>query len=410
MSRFDIAKRIIERLTEAGFTALFAGGWVRDFLLDHPSDDIDIATNAMVDDIERLFPKTIPVGINFGIIIIVEEGHQFETATFRKEEGYKDGRRPTKVEKASVEEDAKRRDFTINGMFYDPINNQILDYVEGKEDLEKGIIRAIGNAHERFIEDRLRMIRAVRYASRFKFSIEEETLKAILDHSHTLFPAVARERIWNEFKKMASYAHFDTALITLHLLNLLPVIFPSLMNVETEEIEKRVARIPEFPEDAPVIAKLLELFPEASLEDKLELCDALKLSNSDRDFITYYHESFITLIASKNRERELWNWAHLYAHPLFPMTLKVLAIHLPLDERQAFLQEHHMREKALEVAIGNIQNKTPILNSAHLREAGIENGIAMGKLLKEGERIAINESISDPKAIVAKLKKTALWP
>src|SRR3990167_6673565 len=115
-----IARRIVERLKEKGFIAYFAGGWVRDFLMKHPSDDIDIATTASVEEVRALFEKTIPVGIAFGIVIVVEEGHPFEVATFRKERGYLDGRRPTKVEPASPQEDAQRRDFTINGLFYAP--------------------------------------------------------------------------------------------------------------------------------------------------------------------------------------------------------------------------------------------------------------------------------------------------
>ena len=242
MPTFHIANKIVKKLYEEGYTAYFAGGWVRDFLMHRTSDDIDIATEASVEDVQRIFPKTIPVGVNFGIVIVVEEGHQFEVATFRKDEGYRDGRRPISVASADAKQDAERRDFTINGMFYDPMQQEIIDYVEGKKDIEKGIIRAIGNPHERFLEDRLRMIRAVRYASRFHFSIESETLKAILDHSDALFPAVAIERVWNEFCKIAAYPHFDIALITLHRLNLLPVIFPLLKDIPIEEIQSRARR------------------------------------------------------------------------------------------------------------------------------------------------------------------------
>ena len=145
-----IAKTIVEKLKANGHTAYFAGGWVRDFLLQRPSDDIDIATSASVEEIQSIFPKTIPVGISFGIVIVVEKGHQFEVATFRQDKGYADGRRPTHIDKATPEEDAKRRDFTINGMFYDPTTEEVFDYVGGKDDLKKGIIKAIGDPHERF--------------------------------------------------------------------------------------------------------------------------------------------------------------------------------------------------------------------------------------------------------------------
>ncbi len=394
MSHYDVGVSVVKKLYEEGFIAYFAGGWVRDFLMDHPSDDIDIATSARVEEVQKLFPKTIPVGVNFGIVIVVEEGHQFEIATFRKDEGYKDGRRPISISEATPEEDAKRRDFTINGMFYDPLQEKLYDYVGGQEDLKEGIVRAIGNPHERFLEDRLRMIRAVRYASRFHFLIENETLKAILDHADALFPAVAIERVWNEFTKMAAFSNFDTALATLHHLNLLPMIFPTLKEVSTEEIEKRVENLPHFPEEAPIIAKILELFPGATLKEREALCSYLKLSKKELDFVRYYTRF------QEMKEGELYDWAHLYAHPHYGVCLKIVAVHLALDERQDFLQEHHMRFHSLEKAITKIQNKEPFLTSEDLRKAGVKDGPQMGALLKKGERIAINEGLESPEAIL----------
>ena len=287
----DAATRVVKKLVNAGFTAYFAGGWVRDFLLKRPSDDIDIATSASVEEIQALFPKTIPVGVAFGIVIVVQDHFQFEVATFRKERGYVDGRRPTSIEKATAEEDAQRRDFTINGMFYDPMTEMLLDFVDGEKDLRKGIIRAIGSPHERFSEDRLRMMRAVRYSTRFDFPIEAETLKAIAAHAHSLLPAVAMERVWQEFKKMSQFAHFDKGLVILHQLGLLSTIFPSLASVSTEEIEKRTLPIDSFPKDTPAIAELLELFPAQSLQQDLELCDYLKLSNQEREIVTFLHRT-----------------------------------------------------------------------------------------------------------------------
>ena len=150
------ARKVIDKLVLEGHTAYYAGGYVRDRIMGHPSDDIDIATTAPVEIVQTLFKKTIPVGVQFGIVIVVMDGHQFEVATFRKEEEYKDGRRPTKIEPATPEEDAVRRDFTINGMFYDPTTGEVIDYIDGKKDIKHRIIRAIGNPKERFMEDRLR--------------------------------------------------------------------------------------------------------------------------------------------------------------------------------------------------------------------------------------------------------------
>ncbi|NGX50649.1 MAG: CCA-adding enzyme [Chlamydiae bacterium] len=409
MDIYSTALALVKKLYEEGFTAYFAGGWVRDLLMNFPSDDIDIATNASVEDIKRIFPKTIPVGALFGIIIVVEEGHQFEVATFREDQGYRDGRRPIGVKPANREEDAKRRDFTINGMFYDPLKEKLYDFVDGQEDIKRGVIRAIGNPHQRFLEDRLRMIRAVRYSSRFHFSIESETLKAILDHADALFPAVAMERIWNEFSKMAAFSNFDVALTTLHRLNLLSVIFPSLKDLPTSEIKKRLRTLPTFPEESPVIAKVLELFPSATLEEKKELCFYLKLSNQERNFTIFYHNAQTILKLEKERERESYEWAHFYAHPSFPICLKIIATHLALEKRQDFLQEHHIRADSLDEAIQKIHSQTPFLSSEELRKAGVPNGREMGLLLKEGERLAINESLKTPQEIIDRLKKTPLW-
>lgn len=401
MSHYDVAVSVVRTLFEAGHTAYFAGGWVRDFLMDHPSDDIDIATSASVDEVQKLFPKTIPVGVSFGIVIVVQDGHQFEVATFRKDQGYKDGRRPIGVEKAEPEEDAERRDFTINGMFYDPIHDELYDYVGGQEDLKKGIVQAIGNPHERFLEDRLRMIRAVRYASRFHFQIETETLKAILDHANDLFPAVAIERVWNELTKMAAFPNFDKALVSLARLSLLSVIFPSLKETSPESIQERVQKIPEYPDETPVILKLLELFPYTTLKEQEALCSYLKLSNQDLTFVRFYSQTQDVLLSNQTLERA--DYAYLYAHPHYPLCLKMIAIHFPLDKRQDFLQKHHIQFNTLKPHIERLQNKTPLLTSAHLRNAGIPDGPKMGALLKQGERLAINQDLSSPEEILKQL-------
>src|ERR1039457_3219469 len=168
-----IAKKIAERLQSAGFAAFWVGGCVRDFLLGREPQDFDIATDARPEQVEKLFKKTIPVGKKVGVIIIVEEGHQFQVATFRAEADYQDGRRPEKIIFANAEADALRRDFTVNRLFYDPLTEKIHDWVGGEKDLCAKIIRTIGSPEERFGEDHLRMLRAVRFAARLGFEIEQ---------------------------------------------------------------------------------------------------------------------------------------------------------------------------------------------------------------------------------------------
>src|ERR1700760_1761005 len=160
-----VAAKLVRRLRESGFIAYFAGGCLRDALLRKQPKDIDIATDAEPDDVQKLFARTVAVGVKFGVVRVLEGGFEFEVATFRSDGGYLDGRRPVSVTFSSPEEDAKRRDFTINGMFYDPLADEVVDFVGGKSDLEHRLVRAIGNPDERFSEDHLRLFSAGRFAA-----------------------------------------------------------------------------------------------------------------------------------------------------------------------------------------------------------------------------------------------------
>ena len=195
------AKKIVERLQAAGFAAFWVGGCVRDFLLGREPQDFDIATDAKPVQVEKLFPKTIPVGKKFGVIIVVEHGQQFQVATFRAEAEYRDGRRPEKVIFANAEADASRRDFTVNGLFYDPLTEKIHDWVGGENDLRAKIIRTIGQPAERFGEDHLRMLRAVRFAARLGFEIEPRTFAAIQSLAPKI-KLISAERVRDELIKL----------------------------------------------------------------------------------------------------------------------------------------------------------------------------------------------------------------
>lgn len=197
---YHIAFEILSKIREAGFTAVLAGGSVRDRLLGRNAKDYDIATDALPEQIEALFPKTVAVGKAFGVIVVVQDGVETEVTTFRTDGGYQDGRRPDHIEFCGAEEDALRRDFTVNGMFYDPVDNKVIDYVGGKKDLQKKVIRAIGDPDRRFAEDHLRMLRAVRFAYTLDFSIDPATRDAIRRHADDL-RKISIERIENEFSR-----------------------------------------------------------------------------------------------------------------------------------------------------------------------------------------------------------------
>lgn len=189
------------RLKKAGHIAYFAGGCVRDRLLGKEPKDYDIATSATPAEVTKLFPGSNEVGAHFGVVIAKEHGNPVEIATFRTDGSYKDGRRPEHVTFSTPEEDSKRRDFTINGLFEDPESGEVIDFVGGREDLKAGILRAIGNPADRFGEDALRLMRAVRFATTLGFEIEAGTWTAIQEHAEGL-QRISPERIREEFSRL----------------------------------------------------------------------------------------------------------------------------------------------------------------------------------------------------------------
>ena len=197
----NAARRIVEVLRSAGHEAYYAGGCVRDLLLGKTAHDYDIATSARPDEVTALFPRTVAVGAHFGVIMVIEENKPFEVATFRNDGNYGDGRRPDSVTFATAEEDAQRRDFTINGLFLDPVSNEVIDFVGGRRDLEAHVIRAIGDPALRFNEDKLRVLRGVRFAAALGFKIEPATWEAIRAFAGEV-PVVSAERIRDELSRI----------------------------------------------------------------------------------------------------------------------------------------------------------------------------------------------------------------
>jgi poly(A) polymerase len=199
--RQERAASVVRRLRDAGHTAYFAGGCVRDRLLGRTPADYDVATSAPPELVRALFPRTVPVGVQFGVVLVLLGDERVEVATFRADDAYVDGRRPVAVHFGTAEEDAQRRDFTINALYWDPLTDEIIDFVGGRADLAAGTIRAIGDARARIAEDRLRMLRAVRLAARFGFTIDPATHAAIVAAAPTVVD-MAAERIGDEIVKV----------------------------------------------------------------------------------------------------------------------------------------------------------------------------------------------------------------
>lgn len=195
------ARALVDRLREAGHVAYFAGGCVRDLVRGQVPKDIDIATDARPEKVQKIFQRTYAVGAHFGVIVVLENGMQFEVATFRDDGAYLDGRHPAEVRFSTPEEDARRRDFTINGMFFDPPNEAVIDFVGGRQDLAAHLVRAIGEPGRRFAEDRLRLLRAIRFATVLGFEIEPGTWEAIVAAAGTI-REISAERIREELVRL----------------------------------------------------------------------------------------------------------------------------------------------------------------------------------------------------------------
>ena len=225
--RGRLAADIVRRLRAAGHEAYLAGGCVRDRLLGRAPLDWDVATSARPETVRALFPRTVPVGVQFGVILVVEDGARFEVATFRSDDAYLDGRRPSAVHFGSARDDAGRRDFTINALFEDPLTGEVHDFVGGVADLRAGVIRAIGDANARIAEDRLRMLRAVRFAARLGFRIDSATHTAIVTAAPTLGD-IAAERIGDEIVKTLTEGGARRGFELLAETGLLPVVLPEV--------------------------------------------------------------------------------------------------------------------------------------------------------------------------------------
>jgi poly(A) polymerase len=222
------ALAIIERLRRAGFVAFLAGGCVRDRLLGVQAKDHDIATDARPEVVRSLFDNTVAVGARFGVIMVIVEDDYFEVATFRADAEYTDGRRPSAVSFGTIEEDARRRDFTIGGMYYDPANDRVIDLVHGQRDLRAGIIRAIGDPAERFAEDHLRILRAVRFSARLGFSIDFPTWLAMQRHAASV-ARTAAERVGEELVKILTEGGAARGLDLLVQSGLAAVVLPEVL-------------------------------------------------------------------------------------------------------------------------------------------------------------------------------------
>ena len=421
----NTAAKIVQQLQAAGFAAFWVGGCVRDFLLGREAQDFDIATDAKPEEVEKLFRKTIPVGRNFGVMIVVEGGQEFQVATFRAEADYQDGRRPEKVEFANAEADASRRDFTVNGLFYDPLTEKIHDWVGGENDLRAKIIRTIGKPEERFGEDHLRMLRAIRFAAQLGFEIEPKTFAAI----QTLAPKIqiiSAERIRDELLKLFRPPHASHGLVLLRDSGLLEHVLPEL--AATIGCEQS----PDFHPEGSVfnhICLMLEKMPadaDALLPWTVLLHDIAKPVTAEKDLATgkihfYGHEKIGADMAEKilqrlkfpNRETE-----EIVAAVRHHMQFKDVKAMRKATLRRLLLRETFPLELELHkldclgsfgdlshydfclAAAEELKNQPqifpPLLNGNDLLALGVASGKPMGELLHEIRERQLADELKTP--------------
>lgn len=335
----EAAEFVIEKLVEQGFTALLAGGCVRDMLLNRSPKDHDVATDAPPDAVSRVFKKTDKVGAKFGVVLVRLMGHQIEVATFRTDGSYSDGRHPDSVTFGTLEEDAERRDFTINGMYYDVGKQQVIDLVGGQDDLKNRVIRAIGDPQKRFAEDHLRLLRAVRFAVRCDFSIEEATATAIQSQAHHL-PQISTERVREELRIIFNEPTHAAAWSLITSLGLADYMIPNTTFTAKQQadISRRLTALPDQADFVDALTILLRHLDPKSAETT---CHQFTCSNAELKTVGWLLTNLPHIHDWKNLE--LADIKFLLAHPDFErLTMQyradLVADGQSIDPHQQFLE------------------------------------------------------------------------
>ncbi len=374
----------VRKLQAAGYQALWAGGCVRDLLLGRPPKDYDIATSATPEQIRAVFGRrrTLAIGQAFGVICLIlpRGAGQIDIATFRRDAAYSDGRHPDQVTFSTAEEDARRRDFTINGLFYDPLKDEILDYVGGREDLRAGRIRAIGDPQARFAEDKLRLLRAVRFAAIFEFHLEEATRQSICQQACEL-SVVSAERIREELRQMLVHPQRRRAVELLDICHLLPVVLPEAPSPAGPERWNPMQRMLEqlgaasFPVVLAVLVRRPE--PSASLRKLPVIAQRLRLTRQEQRLLTFLWKNETAV-----RHARRWPWPRLQRILIEPASRELLGYarvvaqvldghteEIDFCEQQRLLPEDQLNPPAL-------------LTGADLRRAGVPPGPVYARVLE----------------------------
>lgn len=387
---WDAALHTIGKLRARGHVALLAGGCVRDRLLGRKPKDFDVVTDATPQRVKTIFPRAKQVGAKFGVMLVRKYGHEIEVATFRADGPYSDGRHPDAVTFGTDIEDARRRDFTINGLFLDPSDDRVIDYVNGRKDIEAGIIRTIGDPDRRFKEDHLRMLRAVRFAARFAFEVEGETLESIKHHARHL-SSISAERVWIELEMILTDPSRLSGWSLLVETGLYHYLAPGWLPQPDEDpvIKARLAALP--PRSISASLALAATLPDRERGQVARICRSLRLSNRLSNAVVW-------LVASLQQVRE--------PDSLDLADLKLLMAEEPWEDLLELLRVDTAWRETGSAVCEQISDRIaaippeavappPLLSGDDLNNLGLQPGPKTGQVLDAVYRAQLNLSIDN---------------
>ncbi len=398
----EAALDTLKKLRAQGHIALLAGGCVRDRLLGRAPKDYDVVTDATPARVKEVFPRARHVGVQFGVMLVRRWGFEIEVATFRSDGPYSDGRHPDEIRFGSAEEDARRRDFTINGLFFDPIEETVIDYVDGRSDLSAGVVRTIGAPELRFAEDHLRMLRAVRFAARLGFDIERGTFEAIAGLADRL-RSVSTERVWMELEMIlvdASRVRGWSLLVETGLRGHLAEVWPADEADDRRVCDRLGVLRAERVEPALALAVALK---GRTLEAARKICRGLRLSNRLIKTVVWILQSLPAL--QRDDALDLADLKMLMAADAWDLLMELLRCDLTASRGDLAI---HQRLEARSATIPPEKvAPSPFLTGDDLGAMGLTPGPRLGKILDAVYRAQLNETISS-KRDARKLAETML--
>jgi len=373
MTNKQAAIEIVKKLRDAGFQALLAGGCVRDMLLGRRPSDYDVATDAKPDEVTKIFRRTLKIGAKFGVVVVLMDNTQVEVATFRTESDYQDGRHPSKVNFATAQQDAARRDFTINAMFYDPVDKKVIDYFEGQKDLKKKVVRTVGDPAQRFSEDFLRMLRAIRLSTQLDFSIDTQTQSAVCDGAKNI-TKISGERIAAELEGILVSPNRAKGVGLLIETVLAEFIFPGCAG---SEFGFAVRVLTHLPKRIDLPLGLAGLFAGFETRFALEKCELLKLSRNQEKHIEFLLDHRGKLL----RELSLAELKLLLSEPYFE-DLFALQKAIQKATNQSIRPLANLRKRTKQLKGVELRPR-PILDGHDLIALGAAPGPSLGQLANE---------------------------